>query len=92
MPIDERAGRPGADLREASDHFETLWQQRPVARRLSTRNTIGHAQVGPITLDCDVLYIAGTDLELVVFTAEPGTEEASSLAMIGALGLQSFTR
>ena len=80
-----------ADLREASARFETLWRQRPVARRVSSRKTIDHPQVGPITLDCDVLRIAGTDLELVVFTAEPGTEEASSLTMIGALGLQSFT-
>jgi hypothetical protein len=45
-----------------------------------------------LTLDCNVLRVAGTDLELVVFTAEPGTLEASTLAMIGSLGLQSFAR
>jgi transcriptional regulator with XRE-family HTH domain len=81
-----------ADLRSASDRFEALWQQRPVARQVASRKTIDHPQVGLITLDCDVLHVAGSDLELIVFTADPGTEEASSLAMIGALGLQSFTR
>ena len=72
----------------ASDRFEALWEQRPVARWTSSRKTIDHPEVGPITMDCDVLRIAGTDLELVVFT----TDDASTLAMIGALGLQSFTR
>jgi transcriptional regulator with XRE-family HTH domain len=81
-----------ADLRSASERFETLWRERPVSRHVANRKTIDHPQVGPITLDCDVLQIAGTDLELVVFTAEPGSPEASTLAMIGALGLQSFAR
>ncbi len=79
-----------ADLRAASEHFEALWQQHPVARQIAGRKTIEHPQLGPITLDCDVLRVAGTDLDLVVYTAEPGTPEASTLAMIGALGLQSF--
>jgi transcriptional regulator with XRE-family HTH domain len=79
-----------ADLRAASEPFEALWQQHPVARQIASRKTIEHPQLGPITLDCDVLRVAGTDLDLVVYTAEPGTPEASTLAMIGALGLQSF--
>ena len=37
-----------------------------------------------------MLRVAGTDLELVVYTAEPGSEAASRLAIIGALGLQEF--
>ena len=77
-----------ADLRAASARFEALWEQRPVARWISSRKTIDHPQVGPITMDCDVLRIEGTDLELIVFT----TDDTSTLAMIGALGLQSFTR
>jgi transcriptional regulator with XRE-family HTH domain len=79
-----------ADLRAASPRFEELWQQRPVARHVTSRKTIDHPQFGPVTLDCDVLRVAGTALDLVVYTAEPGTPEASTLATIGALGLQSF--
>jgi transcriptional regulator with XRE-family HTH domain len=79
-----------ADLRAASERFEALWRRRPVARRVESRKTIVHPEVGPVTLDCDVLRVAGTDLELVVYTAEPGTPAASALSMIGALGLQSF--
>jgi transcriptional regulator with XRE-family HTH domain len=79
-----------ADLRAASERFEALWQRHPVARHVASRKTIDHPQVGPITLDCDVLRVAGTDLDLVVYTAEPGTSQASTLAMVGALGLQSF--
>jgi hypothetical protein len=81
-----------ADLRAASERFEALWRRRPVARQAASRKTIEHPEVGPITLDCDVLRIAGTDLELVVFTAEPGSPEASTLSMIGTLGLQTFAR
>jgi transcriptional regulator with XRE-family HTH domain len=80
-----------ADLRAVSEHFDALWQEHPVARHVSARKTIEHPQVGALTLDCDILRVAGSDLELVVYTAEPGSPEASSLAMIGALGLQSFT-
>lgn len=79
-----------ADLRAASEIFDALWQQHPVARQVARRKTIDHPQLGPITLDCDVLRVAGTDLELVVYTAEPGSAAASQLAMVGTLGLQSF--
>jgi transcriptional regulator with XRE-family HTH domain len=79
-----------ADLRATSAEFERLWQERPVSEHVASRKTIDHPQVGPITLDCDHLKVAGTDLELVVYTAEPGSEAATALAMLGALGLQSF--
>jgi transcriptional regulator with XRE-family HTH domain len=79
-----------ADLRAESERFAELWAQHPVAEHVAARKTIVHPQVGPLTLDCDVLRIAGTDLDLIVYTAEPGTAEASALTMIGALGLQAF--
>jgi transcriptional regulator with XRE-family HTH domain len=31
-----------ADLRSASDHFEALWRQHPVARHVASRKTIDH--------------------------------------------------
>jgi MmyB-like transcription regulator ligand binding domain len=89
-PDDAGLSRLIADLRAASPRFATLWEQRPVARRTSDRKTIVHPEIGPLTLDCDVLTVAGSDLRLVVYTAAPGSPDARSLALLGAVGLQSF--
>jgi hypothetical protein len=56
---------------------------------LSTK-TIDHPQVGPVTLDCDVLSVAGSDLRIMIYTAEPGTEDAERLALIAVLGTQTL--
>ncbi len=37
--------------------------------------TIDHPHVGTLTLDRDVLTVAGSDLRIVIYTAEPGTED-----------------
>ena len=78
------------DLRAASPRFAELWDQRPVARRAADRKTIDHPEVGPITLDCDVLSVSGSDLRLVVYTAPAGSPAAEALALLGAIGLQAF--
>jgi hypothetical protein len=46
---------------------------------------------GPITVDCDVLAAPDTDLYVVVFTVEPGSEDASRLDLLRATGTQSST-
>jgi hypothetical protein len=79
-----------ADLRRESPRFAELWESRPVAQRVSDRKTIDHPEVGELTLDCDVLSVQGSDLRLVVYTAPPGSPAASKLALLGAVGLQSF--
>jgi transcriptional regulator with XRE-family HTH domain len=79
-----------ADLRRASRRFEELWQTRPVAARRESRKTVEHPEIGRITLDCDVLQAQGSDLRLIVYTAEPGTPDADALALLGAIGLQEL--
>lgn len=37
----------------------------------SGRKTIDHPDVGALTLDCDVLSVAGSDLRIMVYTAQP---------------------
>lgn len=51
---------------------------------------IDHPQVGPLTLDCDILAVAGSDLRLMVYTAAPGSEDAERLALLAVLGTQSL--
>jgi transcriptional regulator with XRE-family HTH domain len=71
-----------ADLREASPRFAGLWTSLAVEAPRSSRKTVVHPQVGPITLDCDVLTVAGSDLRIVVYTAEPSSLDAERLRMI----------
>nr|WP_285491251.1 hypothetical protein [Amycolatopsis taiwanensis] len=37
-------------------------------------------------LDCQTLLLPGTDLQLVMYTAEPGSPSAAALARLGTLG------
>jgi hypothetical protein len=56
-PADEALAELIDDLRASSPRFAELWEQRPVARRIASRKTFDHPEVGPITLDCDVLVV-----------------------------------
>jgi MmyB-like transcription regulator ligand binding domain len=38
-----------------------------------------HGLTGPITLDCDVLSVDGSDLRVVLYTAAPNTPESDAL-------------
>lgn len=89
-PADQRLRRLIADLREHSPRFVELWDSGTVGRHETGRKTIDHPQVGAVTLDCDVLTVAGSELHLLVYTAEPGTEDADRLELITVLGTQTL--
>ena len=78
------------DLRQASPRFAALWAERVVNTVGSGSKTIVHPEVGPITLDCDVLTVAGSDLRLVVYTAEPSSRDADRLRLVQVIGLQEL--
>jgi transcriptional regulator with XRE-family HTH domain len=89
-PQDETLRRLVADLSEVSDRFRMLWETRPARVRVSSRKTFEHPAVGPITLDCDVLRVEGSDVRLVIYTPQPGSPDADALALIGVIGLQTL--
>jgi transcriptional regulator with XRE-family HTH domain len=91
-PQDTALGTLIDDLLEASPDFAALWEARPVAPRTASRKTVDHPEVGPITLDCDILTVRGSDLRLIVYTAAPGSPDAQALALLATIGLQSFSR
>jgi hypothetical protein len=91
FPEDEHLNALIGDLLELSPAFVELWEQRPVARFPARRKTFLHPELGTITLDCDALAVQGSDLNVIVYTAPAGSSEAESLALLGAIGLHSFS-
>ena len=90
FPDDEYLNELIADLRNLSPRFAELWEKRPTTRTPSRQKTFKHPEIGTITLDCDALAVQGTDLSVVVYTAPAGSPDAEALALLGAIGLQSF--
>jgi transcriptional regulator with XRE-family HTH domain len=74
-------------LRAASPDFERRWDEAHIARHRSSRKT-AMTTAGPIAIDCDVLTVPGSDLRIVVYTAVPGSEDASKLDLLRVAGLQ----
>jgi transcriptional regulator with XRE-family HTH domain len=89
-PADQQLRALIAELRANSARFAELWDAGTVGRHEAARKTIDHPQVGPLTLDCDVLSVAGSDLRIMIYTAQPGTEEAERLALLTVLGTQTL--
>jgi hypothetical protein len=79
------------DLQQASSRFARLWASRAISTSgESSSKTIVHPTVGPITLDCDVLTVAGSDLRIVVYTADPSSPDADRLRLTQVIGLQEL--
>jgi len=90
-PADRQLRKLIGDLRDASPRFAELWAEGIVGHHEAARKTIDHPVAGPLTLDCDVLSVRGSDLNVMIYTAQPGTEDADRLALITVLGTQSLT-
>jgi DNA-binding XRE family transcriptional regulator len=89
-PADKPLRRLIADLRANSPRFAGLWDSGAVGRHEAARKTIDHPQVGALTLDCDILTVAGSDLRIMIYTAEPGSADAERLALLTVVGTQAL--
>jgi MmyB-like transcription regulator ligand binding domain len=80
------------DLAAHSPRFVELWESGGAEPHhdYGRRKIIDHPDVGRITLDCDVLVVAADDLRIMIYTAEPETEDAERLALAIVLGTQSL--
>lgn len=54
----------------------------------SRHKIVDHPDIGRISVDCDVLIVAGEGLRIMVYTAEPGSDDAERLALAIVLGTQ----
>jgi transcriptional regulator with XRE-family HTH domain len=89
-PADAGLSELIAALRAGSEHFAAVWDAGSIAPHVASRKVIHHPQVGTMDLDCDVLTVPGSDLRIVAYSAEPGTETAERLALLAVVGQQSF--
>ncbi|MFJ2158039.1 helix-turn-helix transcriptional regulator [Streptomyces sp. NPDC087856] len=89
-PADPRLQQLIATLRTRSPRFEELWQSGSTAPHRSARKTIDHPLVGALTLDCDVMNVTGSDLHIMVYTAEPDTQDAERLTLLSVVGTQTL--
>ncbi|TDT42068.1 hypothetical protein EV562_10137 [Streptomyces sp. BK208] len=81
-PADRELREMIDELRRRSEEFARLWASGAAGHHETTRKTIDHPQLGPIGLDCDVLSAHGSDVRIVVFTADPGSEAESKLRLL----------
>ncbi len=91
-PKDEELAALVADLRAGSEDFEAYWARGEIAVRTASRKVITHPEVGPITVDCDVLTVQRSNLRMIVYSCAPGSEDAEKLALVGVVGLQRMAR
>jgi transcriptional regulator with XRE-family HTH domain len=91
-PADQRLKQLIRDLAAQSPRFGELWESGGAEPHhdYGRRKIIDHPDVGRITLDCDVLVVAADDLRIMIYTAEPETEDAERLALAIVLGTQSL--
>jgi transcriptional regulator with XRE-family HTH domain len=91
-PADPRLKQLTRDLAAQSPRFVELWEPGELEphQDQGRRKVIDHPGVGRITLDCDTLIVAADDLRIMIYTAEPETEDAARLALAIVLGTQSL--
>lgn len=90
MGARSRAGALVAALTEASPEFAALWERHEVARRFEDHKVLVHPTIGPIELDCQVLFTEDQSQALLVLTAPPRTEGWEKLQLLAVLGTQTF--
>jgi transcriptional regulator with XRE-family HTH domain len=93
-PADPRLRQLIGELRSRSARFVEFWESTDVVKShqdAGRRKVIDHPDVGHITLDCDTLIVAADDLRIMIYTAEPDTEDAERLALAIVLGTQALS-
>ncbi|MCP2167412.1 helix-turn-helix transcriptional regulator [Goodfellowiella coeruleoviolacea] len=90
MGPNSRAGELVRALQKVSAEFAGLWERHEVAKRFADHKTLIHPELGPIELDCQVLFTEDQSQALLVLTAAPRTEDDEKLRLLAVLGQERF--
>jgi hypothetical protein len=81
------------ELSLGSERFRKLWARHDVKPLAGSPARIRHPQVGMLELRREKLAIGDSDGQLlVIYHAEPGSESARSLALLGSLAMTEAVR
>lgn len=78
-PQDEALAGLLSDLEAGSDEFRELWAREPVHIPAHRTKTMTHPELGPLHINCDVLFLPEDDQQIVFMTADPDTPTARAL-------------
>ncbi|MBO0810412.1 MAG: helix-turn-helix domain-containing protein [Microlunatus sp.] len=87
-PNADEVGSLVAELRSGSAEFDQLWTAAEIEATGTLRKTFHHRLVGPVTVNCDVLDVAGLDQQVVIYTADPGSSSEEALRLLSVIGTQ----
>ncbi|KRE63661.1 XRE family transcriptional regulator [Nostocoides sp. Soil756] len=90
-PDDPGLRRLLADLLAGSAEFRHLWETAEAGAWRSHTKTVLHPALGELVLECDTLHLPDSDQLLIVYSAEPGSAAAESLALLRVVGTQDLT-
>ncbi|PDP85384.1 transcriptional regulator [Glycomyces fuscus] len=69
-----------------SPEFAAGWRDHDVRPLPTLRKHLRHPRVGELELERRILLLPGTELQLVMYTADPGSPSAAGLARLGTHG------
>jgi transcriptional regulator with XRE-family HTH domain len=81
-PADRVLGELVNEIAAQSPAFAAGWRDHDVRPRPTLRKYLHHPELGELELDRQTLLLPGTDLQLVMYTAEPGSPSAAALARL----------
>ena len=90
-PDDGEVARLIEYLRTNSPEFAARWENDGAVRHESERKLVDHPEVGRLELLCDVLEIPGSDAKIVLYTAEPQSDDAGRLELLRVLDAAAFS-
>jgi transcriptional regulator with XRE-family HTH domain len=79
-----------ADLGAVSSEFAALWERHEVAERRADRKRFHHAEVGLVSVTCEVLLTPESDLALLVLFPTEGTDAREKLDLLRVIGTQDL--
>ncbi|GHI93723.1 helix-turn-helix transcriptional regulator [Streptomyces olivaceus] len=86
---DSRAAHYAELLLERSEEFGRLWDAHEVGVRPGRVKHFVHPEVGRLELNCQSLLDPDQSHQLLVYTADPGSESHDRLRLLSVIGTQS---
>lgn len=85
------AAEMAVELRRRSVEFAELWERQEVGVAPPEIKRFRHPEVGTLELSCQTLLDPEQSHRLLVYTAEPGSESAERLRLLGVVGTQRLS-